>query len=137
MPRPPRLSTSGIAYHVLNRRVGRLELFDKPSDYLAFEKILAEADQRAGVRIAADCLMSNHWPLLLWPRADGKLSEVMRWITSPLPTLRTRHKHAAESDIRAAGKRLFRCGGWNILPDSWQTTSRTLGLSGLIRWTIN
>jgi REP element-mobilizing transposase RayT len=110
----------------VNRRVGRLELFDKPSDYLAFEKILAEADQRAGVRIAADCLMSNHWPLLLWPRTDGKLSEVMRWITSPLPTLRTRHKHAAEeelvdlgeSDIRAAGERLFRCGGWNILPDS-------------------
>ena len=23
-------------------------------------------------------------------------------------------------DIRAAGKRLFRCGGWNRLPDSWQ-----------------
>jgi hypothetical protein len=27
MPRRPRLSTGGIAYHVLNRRVGRLELF--------------------------------------------------------------------------------------------------------------
>jgi hypothetical protein len=129
----------------VNRRIGRLELFDKPSDYLAFEKSLAEADQRAGVRIAADCLMSNHWLLLLWPRKDGKLSEVMRWITSPLPTLRTRHKHAAEeelvdlgeSDIRAAGRRLCRCGGWNILPDSWQTTSRTLELSRLNRWTIN
>ena len=64
---------------------------------------------------------------------------------SPLPTLRTRHKHAAgeelvdlgESDIRAAGKRLFRCGGWHRLPDSWQITPRILGLSRLIRWTIN
>lgn len=43
MPRWPRLSTGGIAYHVLNRRVGRLELFEKTADYLALEKILAEA----------------------------------------------------------------------------------------------
>jgi hypothetical protein len=43
MLRRPRLSTGGIAYHVLNRRVGRLELFEKPADYSAFEKILAEA----------------------------------------------------------------------------------------------
>ena len=43
MPRLPRLSTSGITYHVLNRRGGRLELFERPADYSAFEKILAEA----------------------------------------------------------------------------------------------
>jgi len=81
MPRRPRVSTGGLAYHVLNRRVGRLRLFDKPGDYLAFEKILHEAHERAGIRIAAYCLMPNHWHLLLWPREDGELSEVMRWIT--------------------------------------------------------
>jgi putative transposase len=81
MPRRPRLATGGIAYHVLNRRVGRLELFEKPADYAAFEKILAEVHQRTGIRIAAYCLMPNHWHLLLWPRSDGELSEVMRWIT--------------------------------------------------------
>ena len=47
MLRRPRLSTGGIAYHVLNRRVGRLELFEKPTDYSAFEKILAEAHRRS------------------------------------------------------------------------------------------
>ena len=52
MPRRPRLSTGGIAYHVLNRRVGRLELFEKPADYFAFEKILAQAHHRTGMRIA-------------------------------------------------------------------------------------
>ncbi|MGH7854581.1 MAG: transposase, partial [Candidatus Binatia bacterium] len=56
-------------------------MFDKPGDYRAFEKILHEADQRADIRIAAYCLMPNHWHLLLWPRDDGELSEVMRWIT--------------------------------------------------------
>ena len=81
MPRRARISTGGLAYHILNRRVGRLALFDKPADYMAFEKILNEAHERTGIRIAAYCLMPNHWHLLLWPRADGELSEVMRWIT--------------------------------------------------------
>jgi hypothetical protein len=49
----PRLSTGQIAYHVLNRRVGRLELFDKPADYSSFEEILPEAHQSFGVHIAA------------------------------------------------------------------------------------
>jgi len=81
MPRRARVSTGGLAYHVLNRRVGRLRLFDNPGDYLAFEKILHEAHEQAGIRIAAYCLMPNHWHLLLWPRDDGELSEIMRWIT--------------------------------------------------------
>jgi hypothetical protein len=71
MPRRPRLSTGGIAYHVLNRRAGRLELFDKPADYSAFEKILGEAHHRTGIRIAAYCLIAkigrstarNNWGL--------------------------------------------------------------------------
>lgn len=81
MPRRPRLAAGDLAYHVLNRRVGRLPLFEKPADYAAFEKILAEAHHRTRLRIAAYCLMPNHWHLLLWPRQDGELSEVLRWIT--------------------------------------------------------
>ena len=81
MPRRPRLATGGIAYHVLNRRVGRLPLFEKRADYVAFETILQQAWERTGIRIAAYCLMPNHWHLLLWPKGDGELSEAMRWIT--------------------------------------------------------
>ena len=95
MPRRPRLSTGGIAYHVLNRRVGRLELFDKASDYSAFENILAEAHQRTGIRIAAYCLMPNHWHLLLWPRTDGELSEVMRWVTVTHTQRWHAHRHSS------------------------------------------
>jgi hypothetical protein len=50
MPRRLRLLTGGIAYHVLNRRVGRLGLFENPADYSSFEKILAQAHQSFGVR---------------------------------------------------------------------------------------
>ncbi len=52
MPRRARLATGGIVYHVLNRRVSRLPLFQKPADYSGFETILAEAYHRTGVRIA-------------------------------------------------------------------------------------
>lgn len=81
MPRRPRFAAGGLAYHVLNRRAGRLPLFEKPADYAAFEKILAEAQAQTKIRIAAYCLMPNHWHLLFWPRQDGELSEVLRWIT--------------------------------------------------------
>ena len=81
MPRRLRIATGGLAYHVLNRRVGRLPLFETPADYAAFETILQQAVSQTGIRIAAYCLMPNHWHLLLWPRHDGELSEVLRWIT--------------------------------------------------------
>jgi putative transposase len=81
MPRRPRLAADALAYLVLNRRVGRLTLFEKAPDYLTFEKILAEAHAGSRVLIAAYCLMPNHWHLLLWPRQDGELSEILRWIT--------------------------------------------------------
>ena len=64
MPRRPRHASGGLAYHVLNRRVGRLPLFEKPADYAAFEKILQQAYEQTGIRIAAYCLMPNHWHLL-------------------------------------------------------------------------
>ena len=51
MPRRPRLAAGDLAYHVLNRRVGRLSLFDQPADYAAVETILAEAQAQTGIRI--------------------------------------------------------------------------------------
>jgi len=72
-----------------------LPLFEKPADYLAFENILREAYERTGVRISAYCLMPNHWHLLLWPREDGELSEVMRWITVTHTQRWHAHRHSA------------------------------------------
>jgi len=95
MPRRPRLAAGDLAYHVLNRRVGRLRLFEKPTDYVAFEKILAEAQTQSRIRLAAYCLMPNHWHLLLWPRRDGELSEVLRWITVTHTQRWHAHHHTA------------------------------------------
>jgi putative transposase len=81
MPRRLRQATGGIVYHVLNRGVGRMKLFDKPADYEAFEHIVQQTIERTETRVLSYCLMPNHWHFLLWPRADGELSEVMRWLT--------------------------------------------------------
>src|SRR5579863_6845492 len=42
MPRTNRVTPGGMVFHVLNRGVGRMRLFDSDADYLAFENILDE-----------------------------------------------------------------------------------------------
>lgn len=81
MSRPRRIAIGGYVYHVLNRANGRLRIFRKAGDFLAFEKILAEGVGRYSMRLCGYGLMSNHWHLLLWPRADDDLPRFMRWIT--------------------------------------------------------
>ena len=81
MPRKPRVAPGGLAYHVINRGVGRGKLFFKASDYEAFERIMDLAMQRCPTRLCAYCLMPNHWHLIIWPRKDGELTDFMRWLT--------------------------------------------------------
>jgi putative transposase len=81
MPRRLRCNTGGYAYHALNRAVGRATLFRKERDYAAFENALRQAKEWQPVRLLAYCLMPNHWHLVLWPAADGELSEFLRWLT--------------------------------------------------------
>ena len=81
MPRRPRIATGGIAYHVLNRAVGRGKLFDDDADYLAFERVIDRTFRLSPIRIVSYCLMPNHWHMVLWPKEDGQLSEFMRLLT--------------------------------------------------------
>lgn len=81
MARPLRAALGGLVYHVLNRANAGLKIFEKDADYAAFERILAETQDRVPMRLLAWCLMPNHWHLVLWPRRDGDLSEYMRRVT--------------------------------------------------------
>lgn len=81
MARPLRKVPAGFIYHVLNRANGRVNIFDKDADYLAFERILADVQARLPMRILAWCLMPNHWHLVLWPAQDGSLSDFVRLVT--------------------------------------------------------
>jgi putative transposase len=66
---------------VLNRTVARQTLFHKEGDYLAFERVLAEALDKYPMRVLAFCVMPNHWHFVLWPEKDGDLTAFMSWLT--------------------------------------------------------
>ncbi|HWF86021.1 MAG TPA: transposase [Vicinamibacterales bacterium] len=70
-----------FVYHVLNRGVRRAILFEQPSDYRVFERILMQTLQRFPVRVLAYCAMPNHWHLIVWPTAPGELPRFMHWLT--------------------------------------------------------
>jgi REP element-mobilizing transposase RayT len=75
------MAPGGLVYHVLNRAVARLALFEKDSDYEAFERVLAEAMEKHPTRLLGYCVMPNHWHLVIWPREEGELTEFVRWLT--------------------------------------------------------
>ena len=82
MGRPCRVALGGYVYHVLNRANARLAIFRKDADYLAMERILAEALEHVpGMRLLAYALLPNHWHLVVWPRHDEELSDFGHWLT--------------------------------------------------------
>ena len=70
-----------MVYHVLNRAVARLPLFEKPGDFDAFEGVLVAALEEHPTRLLSYSLLPNHWHLVLWPRKEGELSAFVRWLT--------------------------------------------------------
>ena len=95
MPRPKRIALGGYVYHAFNRANGRLRIFRRENDFLAFEKILADGSAFFSMRLCGYCIMGNHWHLLLWPRGDGDLSRFMRWVT----LTQTQRYHASHGTV--------------------------------------
>jgi len=93
MPRSSRIAPGGMVFHVLNRGVGKMRIFEKEGDYEAFERILEETRERSPMRICAYCLMPNHWHLVLWPENNGDLAAFMQRLTVTHATRWQRHKH--------------------------------------------
>jgi len=81
MPRTARVVPGGMVFHVLNRGVGRMRLFDKDADFEAFERVLDKTLETRPMRIVAYCLMPNHWHLVLWPERNGDLAAFMQKLT--------------------------------------------------------
>ena len=92
MPRAARNTPAGFVYHVLNRGVGRRQIFDKPDDYEAFEEILEETLETCPMQLCGYCLMPNHWHLVLWPEADDDLARFMQRLTITHVTRWQRHR---------------------------------------------
>ena len=96
MPRPPRITVPSMVYHVINRRVMRLPLLQKPADYLAFQRVLQLGLRRPDApRLLAWCLMPNHWHLVLQATANSQLSTWMQWLTVTHTHRWHQHYHCA------------------------------------------
>jgi len=70
-----------MCFHVLNRAVARLTLFEKAEDYEAFERVLEEAIAREALPIFSYTIMPNHWHFVVRPATDSQLSDFFRWLT--------------------------------------------------------
>lgn len=81
MARCNRRAPGDMVFHVLNRGVGRMKLFQNEADYAAFEKVIAETLQVRPMRICCYCLMPTHWHLLVWPERDDDLAAFMQRLT--------------------------------------------------------
>jgi putative transposase len=71
----------GLVYHVLNRGVRRMTLFEGPQDYRTFMRCLQEAQHKVPLRLLAYCIMPNHFHLVVWPSAGHEVSAFMMWAT--------------------------------------------------------
>ena len=95
MGRPNRADEAGGIYHALNRGNAKADIFHKPEDFDAFERILAEGLELYPCQILAYQLMDNHWHFVLSPTEDGGMSQFLGWVTLT-HTMRT-HAHYGTS----------------------------------------
>ena len=77
MPRPLRIQYPDAWYHVMNRGRRGDEIFTEAKDYVAFIALLKETIEDYNVKVAAYCLMPNHYHLLV-QTPDSNISRAMR-----------------------------------------------------------
>lgn len=82
-----------MVFHVLNRGVARMQIFEKAGDYEAFERVLAETLVETPMRVCCYCLMPNHWHMLLWPEHDGDMGKFMQRLTITHVRRWQEHRH--------------------------------------------
>ena len=97
MTRPLRIQYPDAWYHVMNRgRHGEL-IYDDVQDYFDFLNLLKETGSMWNVKIAAYCLMTNHYHLLIQtPQAN--LDRCMRHING-IYTQRFNRKHHVDGQL--------------------------------------
>jgi len=97
MARPLRIEYPGAWYHVMNRGRRGENVFLGEKDYEAFLVVLQEAAEVFGFQVAAYCLMSNHYHLLV-QTPTGNLSRVMRQING-VYTQRYNRRHKVDGQL--------------------------------------
>ena len=81
MSRPLRIEFPGAWYHVMNRGRRSDPIFLNRKDYLLFLELMKEIKELWNVNIAAYCLMTNHYHILI-QTPDANISRTMRHLNS-------------------------------------------------------
>jgi len=97
MSRPLRIEYPDAWYHVVNRGRRRGVIFRHRGDYLRFMDLLQEGSTMWNVRIAAFCLMPNHYHLLV-QTPDANLSRFMRHVDG-VYTQRFNRSHRCDGSL--------------------------------------
>ena len=79
MPRQVRIEFAGAMYHVMARGDRREAIVQDEEDCRTFLRTLGEGCERAGFRVHAYALMTNHYHLLLETK-EPNLSRGMGWL---------------------------------------------------------
>jgi len=114
MSRPLRIEYPGAWYHVMNRGRRSESIFSDRYDYLKFIDLLIEISEMWNVNVAAYCLMTNHYHILL-QTPDGNISRCMRHLNS-VYTQRYNRRHGLDGQLfRERYKSILVCNDSHLL----------------------
>lgn len=97
MTRPLRIAFKDAWYHVMNRGRRGEAVFAGKDDYLQFMNLLKETVELWNLRIAAYCLMENHYHLLV-QTPDANISRCMRHLNG-VYTQRFNRRHGCDGQL--------------------------------------
>ncbi len=109
MSRPLRIQFPDAWYHVMNRGRRAEDIFPDERDYVMFTELLKETSEMWNIRIAAFCLMPNHFHMLV-QTPEANISRSMRHLNG-VYTQRYNSRHKCDG-------RLFRGRYKSILIDA-------------------
>jgi len=114
MSRPLRIEYPNAWYHVMNRGRRSESIFLDKYDYSIFIDLLIEISEMWNVNVAAYCLMTNYYHILLHT-PDGNVSRCMRHLNS-VYTQRFNRRHGRDGQLfRGRYKSLLVCNDSHLL----------------------
>lgn len=97
MARPLRIEYPDAWYHVMNRGRRGEDIFSDDRDYILFTELLRETSEMWNIRVAAYCLMPNHYHMLV-QTPDANISRSMRHLNG-VYTQRYNSRHGCDGQL--------------------------------------
>ena len=113
MARPLRIECPGAWYHVMNRGRRSEEIFYEKKDYEMFVELLKESSEMWNIRVAAYCLMTNHYHIFV-QTPDGNIARAMRHING-VYTQRFNRSHLCDGQLFRGRYKSILVGGDSYL----------------------